>query len=112
MVLGAFAVFEAAKYGTATTVAALVFVVLPDVPGLVDVHTAKGLARGQMPARAVPWYNATHRPWVPLVILVAYAVGPVVWPPLFAAALAWLTHIAVDRAAGYGLRGPDGFQRG
>jgi hypothetical protein len=31
--------------------------------------------------------------------------------PLFAGGLGWLAHIAIDRAVGYGLRSPAGFQR-
>jgi Domain of unknown function (DUF4260) len=31
---------------------------------------------------------------------------------LFTGGLAWLAHVALDRALGYGLRGRDGFQRG
>jgi hypothetical protein len=47
---------------------------------------------------------------VPLIVLVAYAVGPIEWPPLFTAGLGWLTHIALDRAAGYGPRTPEGYR--
>jgi hypothetical protein len=36
--------------------------------------------------------------WIPLVVLVAYTFGPVVWPPLFTAALGRLTRIALERA--------------
>ena len=35
------------------------------------------------------------------ITLVAWLVG----------ALAWALHVAIDRAVGYGLRTPDGFQR-
>jgi Domain of unknown function (DUF4260) len=33
-------------------------------------------------------------------------------PPATAHRLAWLAHIAIDRAAGFGLRTRQGFQRG
>jgi hypothetical protein len=71
---------------------------------------ARGLARGQLHPRAVPLYNALHRVWGPLLLLVVafgaslprgYAVG----------ALAWAFHVALDRAVGYRLRSADGFQR-
>jgi Domain of unknown function (DUF4260) len=71
----------------------------------------RGLAKGQLHPRAVPLYNALHRFWGPLALLVlvpladlpaGYVVG----------ALAWAFHIALDRAIGYGLRTRDGFQRG
>ena len=88
----------------------VVFLLLPDVPLMAG--GGAGLERGQLHPRAVPWYNATHHP-----LLAALAVGatavllrygatlPVV------AALAWLSHIALDRSLGYGLRDRDGYQR-
>jgi hypothetical protein len=36
---------------------------------------------------------------------------PWFWAPVFAALLGWLAHIALDRAAGYGLRSADGSLR-
>ena len=68
-----------------------------------------GLEKGQLHPRAVPLYNALHR-----------FAGPIAFGVLAAAflptdylvgALAWGLHITVDRAVGYGLRTPDGFQR-
>ena len=59
----------------------------------------------------MPWYNAAHRVWVPVLLLAVYTVSPLTWAPLFAAGLGWLAHIAVDRACGYGLRSAAGFQR-
>jgi hypothetical protein len=69
----------------------------------------RGLDRGQLHPRAVPLYNALHRFWWPA----ALAVLAVAWlgAPWLAGALAWATHVAIDRAVGYGLRTPDGFQR-
>ncbi|MFI5281650.1 MAG: DUF4260 family protein [Candidatus Dormibacterales bacterium] len=47
-------------------------------------------------------YNAVHRPIVPIALL---AVGLVTGLRLAALlALIWVAHIAMDRAAGYGLR--------
>jgi hypothetical protein len=80
----------------------------PDLALLVGVGS--GLARGQLHPRAVPYYNALHRFWGPLALLLTafaadlsagWAIG----------ALAWALHIAIDRTVGYGLRTPDGFQR-
>ena len=80
----------------------------PDVPLLLGAGS--GLERGQLHPRAVPLYNLVHRFWGPLVLgAVALAAGlPAAW---LVGALAWATHVAVDRAVGYGLRAPDGFQR-
>ncbi|HEY8983763.1 MAG TPA: DUF4260 domain-containing protein [Streptomyces sp.] len=90
VLLAAFAVFESQKYGLPTTAAALVFFVLPDLARLTGVRPPGLLHR------------TVNRGWVPLVILVGYSVGPIVWPPLFTAGLGWLTRIAVDRTRGRG----------
>lgn len=84
--LAAFAVFESLKYGLATTAAALAFFALPDIARLVGVRPP-GLL-----------YQAVHRVWIPLVVLIGYSFGPIVWPPIFTAALGWFTRIAVNRA--------------
>jgi hypothetical protein len=97
-------VFEAAKHGQWW----------PAVAGLLGPDVAlfagagAGLERGQLHPRAVGLYNALHRFHGPVVLL---AVG--LFAPLacFVAGLAWAAHVAVDRAAGYGLRTPEGFQR-
>ena len=69
-----------------------------------------GLERGQLHPRAVAVYNAVHRFWLPVALVVAASVGllGVGW---FIAGLAWAAHVAMDRVAGYGLRHADGFQR-
>jgi uncharacterized protein DUF4260 len=64
---------------------------------------------GRMPARAVPYYNAAHRLAGPLALT---AIGAVTGPLALGLGLTWLSHVLVDRAAGYGLRTPDGWQRG
>jgi hypothetical protein len=89
--LAAFAIFESLKYGLPTTAAALVFFALPDLARL---------ARVRPPG---PVYQAVHRVWIPLAVLVGYTFGPIVWPPLFTAGLGWLTRIAVERTFGRGL---------
>jgi hypothetical protein len=70
-----------------------------------------GLQRGQLHPRAVRLYNLLHGAWPPIAVAVAVLAGPLPAPYLVGA-LAWGFHIALDRAVGYGLRTPDGFQRG
>lgn len=100
------AVFEAAKHG----------LWLPAVLGLIgpDVALAFGaganLARGQLHPRAVPLYNALHAFWAPVALL-ALASADIIGLGWFVAGVAWSAHIALDRAVGYGLRTPEGFQR-
>lgn len=66
-------------------------------------------APGQLDPRAVPVYNAVHRLVGPAVLaVVAVAFLPAGW---LAGALAWGAHVAFDRAAGFGLRNHDGWQR-
>lgn len=108
----AFAVLEGVNHGWLTGVAALALLIAPDLTFLVAADEAPRMAKGQLPPRAVPYYNALHRASVPLALMVAYAVGPVAWPPFFAALCGWLAHISYDRAFGYGLRTKEGFQRG
>jgi hypothetical protein len=91
LLLAAFAVFESQKYGLPTTAAALVSFVLPDLARLVGIRPPGML------------YQTVNRVWVPLLVLVGYTVGPIVWPPLFTAGLGWLTRIAFDRTLGRGL---------
>ena len=87
--------------------AAVAGLVAPDLALIAGA--ARGLAPGQIHPRAVGAYNAVHRWWPPLALLAVTAVtGP---PALFAGALAWAAHVAVDRACGYGLRDANGFQR-
>lgn len=89
--LAGFAVFESAKYGLPTTAAALMLFALPDLARLTGVRPPGML------------YQAVHRVWIPLVVVIGYSLGPIVWPPLFTAGLGWLTRIAVERAFGRGL---------
>jgi len=87
-----------------------VFALGPDIGFLAGVGQTGSLERGQMPARAVPFYNALHRIWWPLALGLLAAAG-VVSPVLLVGALVWGFHILFDRALGYGLRTRDGFQR-
>ncbi|MEU9985459.1 DUF4260 family protein [Streptomyces sp. NPDC048045] len=108
----AFAVLEGVNHGWLAGGAALLFLVLPDLTFLVALDEAPRMAKGQLPPRAVPYYNAMHRALIPFVLLLVYAVAPFAWAPAFAALCGWLAHISYDRAFGYGLRTKEGFQRG
>lgn len=107
----AFAVLEGVNHGLLAALFAIGFLAAPDLTMLVGVRDAGRLARGQLPPRAVPFYNAAHRAVVPLALIVVYWVTPGSWPPALAALCAWLAHISWDRVVGYGLRTKDGFQR-
>ena len=86
---------EVANHGPWALAGLITFAIAPDLTFLKGLGQASQMQPGQLPPAAVPWYNAAHRPWV----------------PLFAAGLGWLAHIALDRAMGFGLRTTDGFQR-
>jgi len=64
---------------------------------------------GRMAPRAVPFYNAAHALAGPVALT---AAGVVAGPVVLGLGLTWLSHVLVDRAMGYGLRAPDGSQRG
>ena len=81
--------------------------VAPDVALLLGA--GRGLAPGQLHPRAVPLYNAVHHPAGPIALAALWAAGLAGAGPL-AAALAWGAHIAMDRAAGYGMRTRSGHQ--
>jgi hypothetical protein len=88
----------------------LVFGLGPDLAFLAGLGQAQSLEHGQMPPRAVPLYNALHRIWGPLALGLVAATGVI--PPVFlVGALTWGVHVFVDRAVGYGLRTPEGWQR-
>ena len=80
----------------------------PDVALFLGV--GRGLAPGQLHPRAVPLYNALHHPAGPVLVAALCGAGVLGAGPA-AAALAWGAHIAMDRAAGYGLRTRDGLGR-
>ncbi len=87
----------------------LAFALTPDLAFVLG-GSGRGLVRGQMHPRSVPVYNALHRFGGP-VALGVLAAGGLVPAALLVGALTWAFHIAFDRAVGYGLRTPDGFQR-
>jgi Domain of unknown function (DUF4260) len=99
----AFAVAEHGHLG-----AALAGGLGPDLALLLGAGT--GLAKGQLHPRAVPFYNAVHRFWLPVGLVIAASAGllGVGW---LTGGLGWCAHVAMDRMAGYGLRSPEGFQR-
>ncbi|MFJ2769901.1 DUF4260 family protein [Streptomyces sp. NPDC087300] len=108
----AFAVLEGVNHGWLAGLLAGLFFIAPDLTFLVAVRDAPKMAHGQLPPRAVPYYNAAHRALVPLALMALYTFTPVAWAPAFAALCGWLAHISYDRAFGYGLRTKEGFQRG
>ena len=108
----AFAVVEAVNHGWLAGLFAVAFLLAPDFTFLAGIGETRPMEKGQLPPRAVPFYNAAHRALVPLALMVAYAFLPLDWPPLFAGLCGWLAHISYDRAFGYGLRTKEGFQRG
>jgi hypothetical protein len=100
-------VYEALERGASDWLI-VAFAIGPDLAAFLGF--GKGLAKGQLHPRAVRTYNAMHRFIAPigLAVLVVCGLAPHV---LFAGALAWSFHIALDRTVGYGLRTHDGFQR-
>ncbi|QQC89038.1 DUF4260 family protein [Streptomyces alfalfae] len=108
----ALGVMEGVDHGWPAGLLAAVFFVAPDLTFLAGLRDAPRMARGQLPPRAVPLYNAAHRALVPLTLLGLYAALPGKWAPALAALCGWLAHISYDRAFGYGLRTKEGFQRG
>jgi hypothetical protein len=105
----AFVVLEVINHGGPALVAALLLLVAPDLTMVIGDGAA---GDGKLSPKAVPYYNAVHRPWIPLAVLIVYSVGALgSWVPLFTAGLGWLAHVALDRAFGYGLRERDGSRR-
>ena len=87
---------------------ALALWLLPDLAMLPGITS--GAARdGRLAPRAVPFYNAVHRYVGPLALI---AAGALTGPLMLGLGLIWLSHVSVDRAAGYGLRNADGSRRG
>ncbi len=85
------------------------FTLVPDLSFTAGIGQAS--EHGQLPRRAVGLYNLVHRPVLPLGLIVAGSVGALSLLSLVVG-LCWLAHITVDRAMGYGLRTPEGWQRG
>lgn len=116
--------------GWTATAIIVVFAILPDI-ALIGAFDPE--AQGRLRTKSVPFYNALHRIWLPLTILIAGALAGLLsagseggdtteffrFPTLgsttndlqvflLLAAIAWFLHIAADRACGFGLREDDG----
>jgi hypothetical protein len=102
----AFLAVAAGKHGAWAP--ALIGLIGPDLA--LAFGAGAGLERGQLHPRAVGAYNAVHRFHTP-VLLMALASLEIIGVWFFVLGLAWATHVAVDRACGYGLRDAAGFQR-
>jgi len=107
----AFSILEGINHGAAAWAALTGGLIGPDLTFLAAAGPHEPVSRGQLPRRAVPVYNAAHRTGIPLALAAVYSVGLLDAPALFTFLLAWMLHIAVDRVAGYNLRGQDGFIR-
>ena len=107
----AFAVLEGVNHGWPAALFAVAFFIAPDLTFLAGLRDAHKAEHGQLPPRAVPYYNAAHRALVPFALMVAFPFSPVAWAPLFAGLCGWMAHISFDRAFGYGLRTREGLQR-
>ena len=66
-----------------------------------------GRSEGRIAPWAVPFYNAAHALPGPCALAAAALAAPAVAP----FAVLWLSHVALDRSIGYGLRAADGGQR-
>lgn len=98
------------EQATALGAVAVGFFIAPDLTFLIGI--GEPVESGRLPRRVVPWYNAMHRLRTPLALTAVVLTGSIVTgtdPGLFlVAGLSWIAHIALDRAAGYTLRNPDG----
>ncbi|MBO1901008.1 DUF4260 family protein [Leucobacter weissii] len=92
--------------GWGAALLATVFALLPDIALL-----GAFAGRGRLKPSRVGFYNLLHAPALAIGLAVLGApillVAAQFWGVLLAG-LAWLAHIAVDRAAGFGLRAADG----
>ena len=87
---------------------ALALWLLPDL-ALIAGMSRDFAGHGRLAPRAVGAYNAVHA--YPGPILLA-AAGLLLSPLLLGLGLLWISHVAIDRASGYGLRTAEGFVRG
>jgi uncharacterized protein DUF4260 len=107
----AFAILEGINHGAAAWAALAAGLIAPDLTFLAAAGAHEPVSRGQLPRRALPFYNTAHRTWIPLALVATYILVPLDAPAVFTFLLSWMLHIAVDRLAGYNLRGKDGFVR-
>jgi hypothetical protein len=103
-------VFEVTEHGGGTVPLAVLGGIGPDLTFLAGAGQPH--AAGQLPPRAVHLYNLAHRPCLPLAAMIGSAfTGQPTAAALFSLGAAWATHVALDRACGYGLRSADGYRR-
>jgi hypothetical protein len=107
----AFAILEGVNHGAAAWAALAGGLIAPDLTFLAAAGAHEPVSHGQLPRKAVPFYNTAHRTWIPLALAGAYTLAPLYAPAVFTFLLGWMLHIGVDRIAGYNLRGKDGFIR-
>ena len=110
--LTAFAILEGVNHGAGSWWALAGGLIASDLSFFAAAGSREPVRPGQLPRRAVPFYNTAHRTWIPLALAAAYSVSPLQTPALFTLLLAWMLHIAIDRVAGYNLRTKEGFIRG
>lgn len=102
--IGVAALTTAVRLGGARNRLLWTCAVAPDVALLIGIRSAPTWQT--LPSYAIGPYNTLHAPALPAALLGAGAVAR--HRQTTVAALAWLAHIAVDRAWGYGPRAPDG----
>lgn len=86
---------------------ALALWLLPDL-GLLAGGRSAFTGDGRLNPRAVRGYNALHALPGPVALVALGLAGA----GTLALGLVWVSHVTLDRAMGYGLRAPDGSQRG
>jgi hypothetical protein len=109
VLLAAAMVFEMVRHGGDTLWTGPLALIGPDLAFLAGI--GQRAEQGRLPTRAVWAYNLLHRPWLPLIMLLAVSVdgqSAAQAAPYFVAGLAWLVHITLDRALGFNLRAKDG----
>jgi len=110
--LAAFAVLEGVNHGAGSWLALVGGLIAPDLSFFAAVGAPAPVQKGQLPPKAVPFYNAAHRTWIPLALIVPSTIVPAWSTMFFTFLLTWMLHIAIDRIAGYNLRTKEGFIRG
>lgn len=106
------AIYESVLRGWSVGAVVIVFALLPDV-ALIGAFDP--VRRGALRPERVRFYNIVHLARLPIALI---ALGSLVQLPrvvgvspsalVYAAGVAWLAHIAVDRALGFGLRDAEG----
>ncbi|EDY53208.1 hypothetical protein [Streptomyces clavuligerus] len=105
-------IFEVLKHQGWVIPSALVGAALPLLPRLLGRAGEHG--PGQLPAAAVPLHNLLNRAPIPFAVMVVFSFlgdKPEDIAAPFTFGMAWLTTIALGRAAGFGLRTREGWQR-